>query len=227
MQKDADIFFLRQSPDIDQKKMILGNFQLLFQLPGTLWVGWSREQRQIDPRGDDMNGLLHPIAQQQIFYLFCGDDDSGGAGENHPGKCRDCLPAPFATGRKIVRVIFVNRVISVNQRGAGGGRDFPRHQEGAEFTLGMNHVRMPANQRGQQMSCRCGAESGSRVDFSGADRTDVGDIPNAIGTGRPGQCQHFYVVPLRGQLPLKIQNRSYDTVNCRCIPVCCDEYFHL
>ena len=103
-------------------------------------------------------------------------------------------------------VVLVDRVIGVDDGGAGVLADLAGQQERGKFALCVDHVGLPADQRLHLTAGQRRAQPRAGIDQPGAHGADIGHIALHMGVQIGREGQHPDLVALRLQLPLEIEH---------------------
>ncbi|MNE53813.1 hypothetical protein D3C80_1485610 [compost metagenome] len=73
-------------------------------------------------------------------------------------------------------IILVNRMIGVDDGDAQLLGHSPGHKKSAEFALGVNDIRLPAQQLLYVLTSQGCSDARSRIDSAGSERSDIGNV---------------------------------------------------
>ena len=150
---------------------------------------------QVYAGGDDVHLAPDAVAQQQAADFLRGSDHAVGPVGDPAGKQSHRLVPPLLNGGKIVGVVLIDRVIGMYQRDIQLLGNFSGQKEGAEFALGVNYVRAPAQQIPHIPAAQSSSQPRTGVNQPGTEGSDVGDALPAAGEGGLRQRQHPHLWP--------------------------------
>ena len=131
--------------------------------------------------GNHRNRTIHAIGIKNPLYLLGGSNNKICFFQNKPGKPCGSLLSPGPARAEIMGIIFIYRMIGMDNGYPQLCRYLPGNQEAAEFTLGMDDIRLPCNQLLIQPASRKAYRPGSGINPAYINRTHVIDILLLVG----------------------------------------------
>ena len=145
----------------------------------------------------------------------------GPAGEDGGG-----LLSKADVGGEIVGIVFVHRVVGVDQGNVQFLGDAPGQEEGGKLALGVDHVGAPLHKLPDPLPRQGRAQPGPRVNEPCRHGAQIRYAVPLIGPAVLGEGEHPDLMAPGLQLPAEILHRGDDAVHRGDVPVGCNQDFH-